>query len=284
MNLIDAPIKDALFLNANGTRNYQSVVNTDTWINWFNSLTRAVNTLTSNSNASMVYPTAGIALSTGTAWATSLPDHHANWDSAFTERRQWDGGNTNIVASTGRTSLGLGTIATSNKTEFIPYSNAVTFPGVVTANAYHLSDGSDKNYDLSVYATGTAYTMSNTSALLTFGTTSPSLTINKAGTYLLIARARVDNVNTTTGTAHTLEFKLRRTNNTAADISNSACSFIEQHEASLTDTACDIVLPHVIYTTVNANDVIELWGDVTVVPAVGTHQAIEASIVAIRLY
>lgn len=30
-----------------------------------------------------------------------------NWDSAYTQRLQWDGGSTNLVAATGRTSLGL---------------------------------------------------------------------------------------------------------------------------------------------------------------------------------
>lgn len=35
-----------------------------------------------------------------------------NWDSAYTQRLQWDGGSTNLVAATGRASLGLGTAAT----------------------------------------------------------------------------------------------------------------------------------------------------------------------------
>lgn len=32
---------------------------------------------------------------------------HTNWDTAYSERRQWDGGSTNLVAATGRTSLGV---------------------------------------------------------------------------------------------------------------------------------------------------------------------------------
>ena len=38
----------------------------------------------------------------------------SNWDSAYTQRFQWDGGSTNLVPSTGRTSLGLGSMATQN--------------------------------------------------------------------------------------------------------------------------------------------------------------------------
>ena len=42
---------------------------------------------------------------------TSVTDNSANWDTAYSERRQWDGGSTNLNAATGRTSLGLGSLA-----------------------------------------------------------------------------------------------------------------------------------------------------------------------------
>jgi len=61
----------------------------------------------------MVYPGAGIAVSTGTAWGTSLTDNSTNWTAGYTERRQWDGGSTNLVAATGRTSLGATTVGTN---------------------------------------------------------------------------------------------------------------------------------------------------------------------------
>ena len=39
----------------------------------------------------------------------SIPTNSSqtNWDSAYTQRLQWDGGSTNLIAATGRTSLGL---------------------------------------------------------------------------------------------------------------------------------------------------------------------------------
>jgi hypothetical protein len=58
------------------------------------------------------YPSAGIALSTGSAWSTSITDNSSNWNTAYTDRLKWDGGATGLTASTGRTSLGLGTAAT----------------------------------------------------------------------------------------------------------------------------------------------------------------------------
>lgn len=48
----------------------------------------------------------------------SLPSitSQANWDAAYSERRQWDGGSTGLNAATGRASLGLGSLATQSGT------------------------------------------------------------------------------------------------------------------------------------------------------------------------
>ncbi len=50
----------------------------------------------------------------------SLPSNtsQANWDTAYTDRLRWDGGSTGLVAATGRTSLGLGSAATSDATAY----------------------------------------------------------------------------------------------------------------------------------------------------------------------
>jgi hypothetical protein len=73
-----------------------------------------------------VYPEAGIALSTGTTWASSITNNSSNWNTAFTDRLKWDGGSTGLVASTGRTSLGGTTIGQSMFTLTNP--SAITFP------------------------------------------------------------------------------------------------------------------------------------------------------------
>jgi len=48
----------------------------------------------------------------------SLPTNasQTSWNTAFTQTRQWDGGTTGLVAATGRTSLGLGSLATQSGT------------------------------------------------------------------------------------------------------------------------------------------------------------------------
>ena len=80
----------------------------------------------SSAQANPVYPEAGIAVSTGTTWTTSIPNNSTNWNTAYTDRLKWDGGSTGLVASTGRTSLGGTTIGQSMFTLTNP--SAITFP------------------------------------------------------------------------------------------------------------------------------------------------------------
>jgi hypothetical protein len=73
-----------------------------------------------------VYPDAGIALSTGTTWASSIPNNSTNWNTAYTDRLKWDGGATGLIAATARTSLGGTTIGQSMFTLTNP--SAISFP------------------------------------------------------------------------------------------------------------------------------------------------------------
>jgi hypothetical protein len=73
-----------------------------------------------------VYPEAGIALSTGSSWASSITNNSSNWNTAFSDRLKWDGGSTGLTASTGRSSLGGTTIGQSMFTLSNPSS--ITFP------------------------------------------------------------------------------------------------------------------------------------------------------------
>lgn len=57
-----------------------------------------------------VYPGAGIPISTGSAWGTSIANNSTNWNTAYTDRNKWDGGATGLNSATGRTSLGGTTI------------------------------------------------------------------------------------------------------------------------------------------------------------------------------
>jgi len=62
----------------------------------------------------------GIMKRTSSGSYSILGDSSSNWNTAYSERRYWDGGNLGLNASTGRTSLGLGSAATRN------YENSVS--------------------------------------------------------------------------------------------------------------------------------------------------------------
>lgn len=137
---------------------------------------------------------------------------------------------------------------------------------------------------LSVYGSGTAYQLTATPALIDMGTTDPSLTITSAGVWLILARVRVDYTGSTFAAVRTGTIKLRRTNNTAADIANSSGSFLTDIITTLTYTLDIFELQPIIYTTTNSNDILQLFGSISVVPTAGSIDVSEASIVAIKLF
>ena len=57
-----------------------------------------------------------LTLDFASGYALPTTASQANWDSAYSQRLQWDGGATNLNASTGRSSLGLGNVAQINTT------------------------------------------------------------------------------------------------------------------------------------------------------------------------
>ena len=94
--------------------------------------------------------------------------NNTNWDTAYSGRLQWDGGNTNLVAATGRTSLGLTDTATLASSTWAKIANnlsdlaststawtnlgggaigklAVPSSGIVTSNGSALSNITDSS-------------------------------------------------------------------------------------------------------------------------------------------
>lgn len=135
-----------------------------------------------------------------------------------------------------------------------------------------------------VYASGTAYSLTNTSAAVDFGTTDPSLTITQPGTYLIFSRLNLKYTGATFAASRTVTLKLRRTNNTAADVTNASITFLTDIITTLTYTAGVMCIPPVLYQTDNNNDVLSLFADVSVVPTAGSLDITESEIIAIRLF
>lgn len=137
-------------------------------------------------------------------------------------------------------------------------------------------------YTNSANAAGTAYSLTNTPAALDFGTTDPSITIAQPGTYLIVGSVNVKYNGSTFAASRTVTLKWRRTNNTAADIGTSSVISTDIITA-LTYTMGIFPLSPVIYTTSNSNDIVTIFGDVSVVPTAGSLDCNGAEIYVVRL-
>ena len=135
---------------------------------------------------------------------------------------------------------------------------------------------------LSAYSSGSVYSLTDTAAALVFGTTSPTITLGAAGTYLITATALLIYNAVTFAAVRDILLKLRRTNNTAGDLANSSITLKTDILTLITGTA---VTPtwQTVYTTATSGDVISIFGSVSVVPTAGSLDATSASLVAIRL-
>jgi hypothetical protein len=69
-------------------------------------------------SGSPVTTTGTLAVTYSAGYAIPTTAKQTEWDTAYTDRLKWDGGSTGLNASTGRTSLGLGTAATTAATDY----------------------------------------------------------------------------------------------------------------------------------------------------------------------
>lgn len=147
---------------------------------------------------------------------------------------------------------------------------SLTFPGASSVEAT---------------AAGTAYNLTSTYAKVALGTTSPTVTLPAAGTYAIFTNTKVDYTGLTTLSTGNINLKLRRTNNTPADILGSF-SFPLGVVTLLSSTAADVDVRQFLYTTATSGDVVELWGQVTNTISLGNVQinANGATLTALRLY
>jgi len=143
----------------------------------------------SSGQGNPIYPEAGIALSTGTTWTTSITNNSSNWNTAFTDRLKWDGGSTGLVAATGRTSLGGTTVGQSMFTLTNP--SAITFPRFNADNSVTALSAANFRTAIGAGTVTTVTAAAGTPISITNNTTTPELTINAASAsvpgYLLSA-------------------------------------------------------------------------------------------------
>lgn len=129
-------------------------------------------------------------------------------------------------------------------------------------------------------AAGTVYTLTNTSAAVVFGTTSPVVVLTAAGRWELSAFAQMDNVGATYAANRTLTLKLRRTNNTAADVTGGTVTAGTGVTTTVTGQLWQAIIPPTLYDTANVDDSITLFADVSTAPSAGSSTVYAARITA----
>lgn len=159
----------------------------------------------------------------------------------------------------------------------LAYRVASSLEGAGQTNFLH-------NASLGSYSAGTVYTLTTTNAKITFGTTSPALTISASGTWALHANVKVNVTGATYASGPTLTVLIRRINNTAANLTNSGTTYLFPTMTTLTQTMALFATKEIFYTTANSNDSLELWADITALPSAGSVTIEFASFTAHRLF
>lgn len=139
------------------------------------------------------------------------------------------------------------------------------------------------NNIIQTVASGTAYTLTTSYADVTFGTTSPTVTLINAGTYSIYITLQTSLVSATT-TTQSVSFKLRRTNNTAADLSGSTFGNPLPVATITSELGPTTTIGPIKYTTANTNDVIGAQGIISASLGAGTATVTAATITAERAY
>jgi hypothetical protein len=192
----------------------------------------------------------------------------------------FDAGTFAVVSVPSATTLQLQYLDYDTNTEA---GNAVAVGSGVGPGGFNGSDAVVPDDQAAAYGSGTPYTLTTTSAPVVMGTSSPDVTLTAAGTWVIFARARVDNVGATFAANRTVTAKLRRSNNTAADLANASAAYQTGIITTITNTGMILTMPPVFYSTAAVDDNIELWASIDVLPSAGSITVSQCEIVAYRI-
>lgn len=204
---------------------------------------------------------------------------------------QWGSRDSVLVKNVSATELtvdgnGSNTIDGANTVTLRGYSSIELIRGTtsgdwVAVRSYDKTDEEANITIISAYGEGTAYSLTDTAAAVDFGTTDPAVTLTKAGTYLISGQINLAYTGATV-VAETATVKLRRTNNTAADVSQVVVIDLPV-ATTLTNTYGIVTIPPFAYTTTNTDDAIALFAKVSAALGAGTiaATAVGTSIIAV---
>lgn len=117
-----------------------------------------------------------LALTFTAGYSIPTTASQTNWDSAYTQRLQWDGGSTNLVAATGRTSLGATTLGGNLFT--IANPSAITFPRFNADNTVSALDAATFRTAIGAgTGSGTVTSVTGTSPVASSGGATPAISL-----------------------------------------------------------------------------------------------------------
>lgn len=177
-----------------------------------------------------------------------------------------------LSSSTGVTTMALGAIGitTTGTNSIGPLVDSV--------------DGTTPlNTIIQTVAAGTAYTLTTSYASVDFGTTDPVLTIANAGTYSVYVDVQTQ-LSSATITTQSVSFKLRRTNNTAADLTGATFGQPFPVQTVGSELGPSIHIGPIKYTTTNTDDSITVQGILSASLGAGTATVSACTITAMRAY
>lgn len=192
----------------------------------------------------------------------------------------FDAGTFEVVSIPSATSLQLQYLNYDTNTES---GNSVALGSSVAPGGFNGTDASVPDDQAAAYGSGTAYTLTTTPAAVTMGTSSPDITLTAAGTWVIFARARVDNVGATFAANRTVTAKIRRINNTASDLTNGSAAYQTGIITTITNTGMILTLPVIFYSTAAVNDNLQLWASIDFLPSAGSITVSQCEIVAYRI-
>lgn len=196
----------------------------------------------------------------------------------------WTADGTYIYQTDLTDKVGIGT-ATPAGLLSVAGNGGITANGGINAPAgFDISSaGYPINYTIIGYGTGTVYSLTNSAAKVSFGTYSPEISIDRAGTYEIYAEGRIKYNAATFAAAQTATLYIYRANNAPMAIDRGTTTVQLRILTATTDSAGYFKTPPVIYTTLNSNDNIQLFGILSASTGAGTVDVSEAILYARRI-